>query len=86
MLPSVEEIKKITRVTGLRVDKENMFGEHYAKTIKHWKKSFDNSWNNIRTCGFDNTFKRLWKYYLSYCEGGFRSGNINVGQFLIKKV
>ena len=33
--------------------------------------------------GFDINFKRLWTYYLSYCEGGFRSGNINVGQFLI---
>tara|TARA_B100000886_G_C20399334_1_gene481848 strand:+ start:103 stop:1284 length:1182 start_codon:yes stop_codon:yes gene_type:complete len=86
MLPSVEEIKKITRVTGLRIDKEKMFGEHYARTISYWKIAFDNSWNNIRTFGFDSTFKRLWKYYLSYCEGGFRSGNINVGQFLIKKV
>ena len=41
---------------------------------------------NIKNIGFDNTFRRLWEYYLSYCEGGFKSGNINVGQFLIKKV
>ena len=45
--------------------------------------------NNLRQFikkeGFNDTFRRMWRYYLGYCEGGFKSGNINVGQFLIKK-
>ncbi len=86
MLPSVEEMKKITQSIGLNILEQKMFGLHYAKTLKYWKKSFESSWGNIKNIGFDNTFRRLWEYYLSYCEGGFKSGNINVGQFLIKKV
>ena len=50
-----------------------------------WKKSFNGSWKEIKEIGFDINFKRLWEYYLCYCEGGFKSGNINVGQFLIGK-
>ena len=42
-------------------------------------------WDNIKKEGFNDTFRRMWRYYLGYCEGGFKSGNINVGQFLIKK-
>ena len=86
MLPSVEEIKKITNSIGLNIMEEKMFGPDYARTLKYWKESFNHSWTSIRNIGFDNTFRRLWEYYLSYCEGGFRSGNINVGQFLIKKL
>jgi len=41
--------------------------------------------NEIKSQGFNDTFLRMWNYYLSYCEGGFRSQNIDVGQFLIKK-
>ena len=85
MLPSIEEMKKIVNNNGLKVYEEKMYGLHYAQTLKYWTESFENSWEKIRNTGFDNTFKRLCKYYLSYCEGGFRSGNINVGQFLIKK-
>ncbi len=85
MLPSVEEMNRVLRENGLHVDKHFMFGDHYAKTIEYWKLSFEKSWVNIREMGFNNTFRRMWDYYLSYCQGGFQSGNINVGQFLIKK-
>ncbi len=86
MLPSVEEMRKVAFSSGLTIQEQIMFGHHYAKTLKHWMNSFEGSWEKIKQMGFDNTFKRMWKYYLGYCEGGFRSGNINVGQFLIKKV
>ena len=62
-----------------------MFGNDYAKTLKMWSKSFESSWDNIKKEGFNDTFRRMWRYYLGYCEGGFKSGNINVGQFLIKR-
>ncbi len=83
MLPSISELKKSAAMSGLKIHKEKLFGLHYAKTLSEWKTSFNNSWDDIMKSGFDINFKRLWMYYLSYCEGGFRSGNINVGQFLI---
>ena len=85
MLPSVSTLRKTLERSGLRLIDENLFGEHYARTLSHWKNSFEYSWDEIKKNGFDPNFKRLWQYYLSYCEGGFRSGNINVGQFLIGK-
>ncbi|MAV05961.1 MAG: hypothetical protein CMI71_03100 [Candidatus Pelagibacter sp.] len=86
MLPSIEAMNKILESKGLCIKNKKMFGDDYAKTLRYWSDSFENSWENIRTLGFSESFRRLWSYYLGYCEGGFKSGNINVGQFLIKKV
>ncbi len=86
MLPSIEAMSQVLDKNGLKVDSHFMFGDHYAKTLEFWRKSFENSWDSIRNMGFNDTFKRMWNYYLSYCQGGFQSGNINVGQFLIKKI
>ena len=85
MLPSVEEMNKVITSRGLHIRNKKMFGNDYAKTIRIWSESFENSWDCIKSLGFSESFKRLWNYYLGYCEGGFKSGNINVGQFLIKK-
>ena len=82
---SIGEMNKVLFSNGLKVDSQFMFGDHYAKTLEFWRGSFERSWENIKKMGFNNTFKRMWNYYLSYCQGGFQSGNINVGQFLIKK-
>jgi cyclopropane-fatty-acyl-phospholipid synthase len=85
MLPSISAINEIMTNEGLYLDKKNMFGLDYAETLKRWRSSFQNSLNEIKSQGFNDTFLRMWNYYLSYCEGGFRSRNIDVGQFLIKK-
>ena len=85
MLPSVEEMTKILKSNGLFIKEQKMFGNDYAKTLKLWSRSFEGSWEKIKKEGFNETFRRMWRYYLGYCEGGFKSGNINVGQFLIKK-
>lgn len=85
MLPSIPAITKLMSNSGLEIEKNVMFGSHYAKTLKHWRESFQKSISSLKTLGFNEKFHRMWQYYLSYCEGGFRSGNINVGQFLIKK-
>lgn len=85
MLPSISALNNTVQSNGLKVIKKNFFGEHYAKTLANWRKSFEASWDEIKLLNFDLNFRRLWRYYLSYCEGGFRSGNINVGQFLISK-
>ena len=85
MLPSVEEMTKILKSNGLFIKEQRMFGNDYARTLKLWSRSFEGSWEKIKKEGFNETFRRMWRYYLGYCEGGFKSGNINVGQFLIKK-
>ena len=85
MLPSINALNRSVSKSGLKIIDRKLFGEHYAQTISRWKSSFESSWEDITIKGFDINFKRLWEYYLSYCEGGFRSGNINVGQFLIKR-
>ena len=85
MLPSEVQLNKSLSIAGLRIYNKKLFGNHYAKTLNEWKKSFNGSWKEIKEIGFDINFKRLWEYYLCYCEGGFKSGNINVGQFLIGK-
>ena len=85
MLPSVEEMTKILKSNGLFIKEQKMFGNDYARTLKLWSRSFEGSWEKIKKEGFNETFRRMWRYYLGYCEGGFKSGNINVGQFLIKK-
>ena len=85
MLASVEEMTKILKSNGLFIKEQKMFGNDYARTLKLWSRSFEGSWEKIKKEGFNETFRRMWRYYLGYCEGGFKSGNINVGQFLIKK-
>ena len=86
MLPSVRSLNNTLDSEGLKILKENLFGQHYARTLNVWRESFDSSWADIKKSGFDVSFKRLWSYYLSYCEGGFKSGNINVGHCLIGRV
>jgi len=62
-----------------------MFGQSYAQTCALWQKSFQHAWDQIKPLGFDTRFKRMWEYYLSYCEAGFKAGTIDVGLFKIKK-
>ena len=83
MLASQEALTTTLGKNGLKIYKKYLFGDHYARTLNYWKNSFEQSWDEIKKFGFDSNFKRLWEYYFSYCEGGFKSGNINVGQFLI---
>lgn len=85
MLASEEALNKTLKQSGLKVYRRFKFGKHYARTLSEWKSSFENSWDEIKKFGFDINFKRLWEYYFSYCEGGFKSGNIDVCQFLIGK-
>ena len=69
--------------SGLILKDEFNFANSYAKTLNLWNKNFQNSWPNIKNNGFNEYFKRMWEYYLSYCEAGFKSESINVGIFKI---
>lgn len=61
------------------------FGMDYAETLKIWRENFNQALPHVKSMGFDDAFIRLWNLYLSYCEGAFRAGRINVGQFLLER-
>ena len=56
------------------------YGLHYAKTLKSWRERFDEAVKRGRLSDFGEEFHHLWRYYLMYCEGGFRGGGIDVAQ------
>jgi cyclopropane-fatty-acyl-phospholipid synthase len=79
MLPAPSILNEQIARAGLMVDRVEMFGESYATTLKIWRERFEQAWPQIAELGFPPRFKRLWEYYLSYCEAGFRAGAIDVG-------
>ena len=80
-LPSLDLIKKLAKKNYLSLDKTNSYSEDYAKTLFTWKKNFSSTWDNISPLGFDDYFRRMWEFYLSYCEAGFKAKNIDLIQF-----
>ncbi|MFC3078168.1 class I SAM-dependent methyltransferase [Phenylobacterium terrae] len=85
MLPSEARLERETRAAGLAWDGVARFGQHYADTLAEWRRRFDGAWDEIRPLGFDERFRRLWRFYLSYCEAGFRTGRTNVVQLALAK-
>lgn len=83
MLPSESALKASFSQAGLRYEGVQYFGQDYARTLKLWAQRFEDAWDHIQSLGFDERFHRLWRFYLSYCEAGFRNGRINVGQFQV---
>ena len=84
-LPSLKSLKKITKKCGLTIDSQNLYGEHYSNTLQKWRINFLNSWDQISRQGFNPKFKNMWNFYLSYCEAGFKSKNIDLIQFSLCK-
>ncbi|MGL5165994.1 MAG: class I SAM-dependent methyltransferase [Afipia sp.] len=85
MLPSPQVLKSLGEKFGVPVIRERIFGEDYAKTLATWRDNFRAAWPNLMPLGFDERFRRLWEYYLAYCEAGFLSGNIDVRQVVFAK-
>jgi cyclopropane-fatty-acyl-phospholipid synthase len=80
-LPSISLIKTLIKKNNLHLLEINSYPDDYAKTLSLWRKNFFNAWDSITPLGFDDSFKRMWEFYLSYCEAGFNSRNINLIQF-----
>jgi cyclopropane-fatty-acyl-phospholipid synthase len=80
-LPSLQSIKDHTEKSGLQLTAYNSYGIHYSNTLKKWRENFISSWNDISKQGFDQSFKKIWDFYFSYCEAGFKSKNIDLIQF-----
>ena len=81
MLPSSSALHAAAAKQGLVVKDEFAFGQDYARTLAEWRVAFEQQWPTIAAQGFDDSFRRLWRFYLAYCEAGFLSGNVNVVQF-----
>jgi cyclopropane-fatty-acyl-phospholipid synthase len=80
-LPCPRVLYDEARRAGLRLETIETFGDGYARTLVEWRRRFHENWDQIESLGFDPAFRRLWDYYLCYCEGGFRAGAIDVGLY-----
>ena len=83
ILPSEDKLNNAVSSAGLKILDDYYFGKSYAETLRRWQSTFEQKWGDIKNLGFDEKFQKMWRYYLSYCEAGFETGHINVGQFLI---
>ncbi len=84
MLPSPAMLRSVVAKAGLALEDDHTFGLSYARTLAEWHRRFDAAWQQLVPLGFDERFRRLWKYYLAYCEAGFRSGAIDVTQVSLR--
>ena len=83
-LPNKNSINKHVSENGLTVNSYISYADHYANTLSIWREEFKKKWNLIKNQGFDSSFKRMWEFYLSYCEAGFKSKNIDLIQFSLQ--
>lgn len=84
MLPTPELLKSLGADHGLTYMRERIFAQDYARTLADWRERFWQSWEKIVPLGFDERFKKLWEFYLYYCEAGFRAEYIDVRQVIYK--
>lgn len=84
MLPSPGAFCSRAQRAGLAVVDDFAFGAHYARTLGLWHDTFCERLLEVKAQGFDDRFIRLWRFYLAYCEAGFRAGSIDVHQFTLQ--
>ena len=83
-LPNKNSINRYVSDNGLNINSYISYADHYANTLAIWRNEFNKKWELIKNQGFDLTFKRMWEFYLSYCEAGFKSKNIDLIQFSLQ--
>ena len=83
-LPNKNTINKYVSDNGLTIKSYESYADHYSNTLSIWRDEFNKKWDQIKNQGFDLTFKRMWEFYLCYCEAGFKSKNIDLIQFSIQ--
>jgi cyclopropane-fatty-acyl-phospholipid synthase len=86
IIPSLQSIDEtLSAHTTLRVTQRREMGAHYARTLRLWRDRFNEQWPRVHQLGFDETFRRMWEFYLAYCEAGFRSGYLGVSQLQLTR-
>ncbi len=86
IIPSLQSIEEtLAAHTTLRVTKRRELDAHYARTLRLWRERFDEQWPRVHQLGFDETFRRMWEFYLAYSEAGFRTGYLGVSQLQLTR-
>ena len=83
-LPSKTVLRHEFERAGLRLVSQESFGLSYARTLAEWRRRYHAGWPEIAALGFDDRFRRLWDYYLSYCAAGFLEGVTDVGLYCVE--
>jgi cyclopropane-fatty-acyl-phospholipid synthase len=84
-VPSPHVLRRLTEAADLAWVSSAEYGRSYARTLRTWLERFDTAWPAIAELGFDEPFRRMWRYYLSYCEGGFASDRTDVSQIVLSR-
>lgn len=82
-VPSQSVLHAGATAAGLRLSPGDAFGQSYARTLDAWGRRFEEAWPRIASMGFDERFRRMWRYYLAYCEGGFAADRVDVSQMVL---
>jgi len=86
IIPSITSIERTLQAhTSLVVNGRLDFGSDYATTLRHWRQRFLANWSTIAGDRFDSVFRRMWEFYLAYCEAGFAAGYLGVSQFALSR-
>ena len=86
MLPTPAAIRHHVGAVGLGLVGAHTFGDSYRLTLAEWRRRFLAAWPRVESLGFGPSFRRLWEYYLGYCEAGFRTGMIDVGLYALAPI
>ncbi len=84
MLPSIEKLHHQSQKSGFISEIKREFGKDYSRTLTEWAHRFENAWDKGLIKGFDENFRRLWRFYLAYCVAGFDSGRTDVVHLVLK--
>jgi cyclopropane-fatty-acyl-phospholipid synthase len=86
IIPSLQAVDHaLAAHTTLRVTRQRELRAHYARTLRLWRERFLGQSPRIHAQGFDETFRRMWEFYLAYSEAGFRSGYLGVSQLQLTR-
>jgi cyclopropane-fatty-acyl-phospholipid synthase len=83
-VPSPAIVRVDAEQAGLRLVARQGYGASYARTLAEWRRRFESAWPGMAQLGYDERFGRMWRYYLAYCEGGFRAGRTDVSQLVLE--
>ncbi|GLS18217.1 cyclopropane-fatty-acyl-phospholipid synthase [Labrys miyagiensis] len=83
-LPTKALMRERLQEAGLKLVATQNFGLSYARTLGDWRERFEAAWPEIARMGYSEAFRRMWTYYLCYCEAGFRAGALDVGLYSLE--
>lgn len=85
MLPSMQQLSALCNQFGFEPQSVHTFGRDYAETLRRWRMRFRSKIEQVKSLGFDDSFIRLWTFYLAYCEAGFDARRIDVAQLVLQR-